>query len=104
MSSTPRDADSPAAIATANASAVKMPQRGSYQPRPPRPSNASTNVSRYSDSGSTHRKGTDVMFCVMWLVDASNSTEPSAANASHSTYSPAVGAGSSSSSGSGAAN
>src|SRR5215471_19559610 len=81
-----------------------MPQRGSYQPRPPRPSNASTNVSRYSDSGSTHRKGTDVMFCVMWLVDASNSTEPSAANASHSTYSPAVGAGSSSSSGSGAAN
>src|SRR5262249_10914629 len=45
---------------------------------------------------STQRKGTDVMFCVMWLVEASNSTEPSAANASQRGKSPAPGAGSSS--------
>ncbi len=67
---------------TTNSSVTNIIQR-SYQPRPPRPSNASTKVSRYSDSGSTQRKGTDAMFCVMWLVDASSITEPSAEKASH---------------------
>jgi hypothetical protein len=44
-------------------------------------------VSRYSDSGSTHRNGTEAMFCVMWLVEASSITDPSTENASHSSTS-----------------
>ena len=41
-------------------------------------------VTRYSASGSTQRKGTLAMFCVMWLVTASSITEPMAASANHS--------------------
>jgi hypothetical protein len=83
-SSTPLLADSPQLIATNSSRAGSSSQVRSYQPRPPRPSNASTKVSRYSVSGTTHRNGTLAMFCVMWLVDASSISEPSAASTSQS--------------------
>src|SRR5688572_31814073 len=44
-------------------------------------------LTRYSASGSTHRKGTLEMFCVMWLVTASSITEPIAESASQSSCS-----------------
>src|SRR5688500_3642180 len=45
-------------------------------------SKARMKLARYSASGSTHRKGTLEMFCVMWLVTASSITEPMAESAS----------------------
>ena len=85
MLSTPRSADSAQAIAMTAASTGACHQRRTYQPRPPRPSKTTTNDSRYSVSGRTHRNGIDAMFCVMWFVSASSSIEPSAAHASQNT-------------------
>src|SRR5687768_14341880 len=50
-------------------------------------SKARMKLTRYSASGSTHRKGTLEMFCVMWLVTASSITEPIADSASHCSWS-----------------
>jgi len=46
-------------------------------------------------SGTTHRSGTEEMFCVRWFETASSIREPIVARASHSPIWRAVGAGSS---------
>ena len=60
-----------------------MPQPGLYQPRPARPSNASTKLSRYRISGTSHRNGTEATFCEMCAVAPSRITTPSADSPNH---------------------
>src|ERR1700694_3843322 len=51
------------------------------------------NVTRYNDSGTTHKNGIDGIFCVRWFVTPSNRHELIAASATHKRRSRIPGAG-----------
>src|SRR5271165_4058344 len=61
----------------ASRKATAKTNRGNQGPRPYQRSlsKVKMKLSRYRASGTTHRSGTGEMFCVMWVVTATNNVE-----------------------------